>query len=47
VFRRQRSRKTEVERAISKGSELVVGIHVLKLQLYLRISSQIRLHEQR
>jgi hypothetical protein len=30
AFRRQRSRKTEIERALIKGSKLVVGIHVVK-----------------
>jgi hypothetical protein len=46
-FRRQRSRKTEIERALIKGCKLVVGIHVVKLKLYLWISASIGLYQRR
>ena len=47
AFRRQRSRKTEIERGFIKGSKLLVGTQEVKLKLNVRIPSQISLYQQR
>lgn len=47
AFRRQRTRKTEVEYALIEPSKLVVRIHVVQLKLDIRIPAKIGLYEQR